>query len=149
MKILIVKFGALGDVVRTSYILKGLRDKYENANIIWFTSDLAYDLLRFNPLIDDIVTPNFKYNLIKIKEIDLMISFDDELKILELVKNLNIKKIIGSYLINNLKIQYTESSKLWFDMGLLSKYGKEVADQKKKDNLLEHNQIMEQILKIN
>lgn len=38
MKILIVKIGAIGDVLRTTSILKGLKGKYKGAEIDWLTS---------------------------------------------------------------------------------------------------------------
>ena len=56
MKILIVKYGALGDVVRTSYILRGIVEKYSNVSITWLTSKVAKDLLRFNHNIDNILS---------------------------------------------------------------------------------------------
>ena len=53
--ILIVKHGALGDVVRTSYFANSL--KYEKkVKIYWLTSPHCLDLLNCNPNIDYIVT---------------------------------------------------------------------------------------------
>ena len=36
-RILIIKLGAAGDVIRTTPLLKALREKYENAYIVWLT----------------------------------------------------------------------------------------------------------------
>ena len=57
MNILIVKFGALGDVIRTSYILPGLYKKYDKPNIVWLTSPTSFDFIQFNPYITEVVTP--------------------------------------------------------------------------------------------
>ena len=147
MNILIVKFGALGDVVRTAYILKGLLEKYREAKIDWLTSSPSADLLRFNPFISTVVTPNCGFDTIRAKRYDLCISLDDEKEILEMIEDLDIKKIVGAYLDGN-QPTYSPDSALWFDMGLLSKYGKAEADRLKKENRLEHNEIMERILGI-
>lgn len=147
MDILIVKFGALGDVVRTSYILPGLHEKYKESKIDWITSDSSFELLRFNPYIDNLVTPSFKMDTILNKKYDLVLSLDDEKYILEIVNKVKYKHIFGAFLKDN-KTLYTEDSSLWFDMGLLSKYGKKRADELKKQNRLTHREIFEKMLNI-
>ena len=57
MKVLIVKHGALGDVVRTSYFVGPLREKYgAELKLFWITSIGAKPLIARNPYIDHIVT---------------------------------------------------------------------------------------------
>ena len=51
-KILVVKNGGLGDVVRTSYFAKPLKNKGSNIGLYWLTSPEAVDILQFNPYID-------------------------------------------------------------------------------------------------
>ncbi len=144
--ILIVKFGALGDVVRTSFTLEGLREKYGNLKIYWLTSNASFDLLRFNPYIEHLITPYVNLELLCKHNFDLVISLDDEIEILRLLKNVKYKDIIGAYLDGNDNAIYEHSSSLWFDMGLLSKFGKEKADYFKKENQMTHREIMEKIL---
>lgn len=146
--ILIVKHGALGDVIRTSYAVPMLYEKYNPARILWFTSEEAFDLLRFNPFISHIITLKYKYHMLSEIEFDLVLSFDDEIETLKSLSSISYKKIIGAYLENG-KQTYTSSSALWFDMGLISKYGKSIADSFKKKNSLEHNEIFSRILDIN
>ncbi len=56
MHILIIKRGALGDVVGTAYFARALKEKQGNGiRISWITSTDALPLLRFNPYIYDIV----------------------------------------------------------------------------------------------
>ena len=61
--LLIVKHGALGDVVRTAYFAKPLARKTINTEndtrIFWLTSQSALPLLRFNPYIDIIATKHY------------------------------------------------------------------------------------------
>ena len=57
MNILIIKIGALGDVVRTSFIAQALKEKYNSNNpkIFWITSDKAKPLFINNPYIYRII----------------------------------------------------------------------------------------------
>ena len=47
-KILIIKLGALGDVIRTTSILKGLKEKYPNCKIDWVTYKYCFELLQIH-----------------------------------------------------------------------------------------------------
>jgi len=147
MKILILKFHALGDVLRTSYILPGLYEKYDDPVIDWVTSPSAYDLLRYNPYIRNIASPQNGLDFLKHNHYDFVFSFDDEIEVLKLLDDVSYVKLIGAYMINGVRT-YDPSSSEWFDMGLLSRYGKEVADKKKKANQREHNQIFSDMLAI-
>lgn len=51
-RILILKLAAIGDVLRTTPILSGLKRKYPESHITWVSSEEALPLLRNNPLID-------------------------------------------------------------------------------------------------
>ncbi|MGA3281566.1 MAG: glycosyltransferase family 9 protein [Smithella sp.] len=145
--ILIVKFGALGDVVRTAYILPGLLEKYQDAKIYWLTSNVSANLLRYNPFIHEIVTPGFNFESLLSKEFDLTLSFDDEIQTLELLKNIRTNKIIGAFLDGG-KPAYDGQSAPWFDMGLISRFGKNRADELKKLNTYQHNDIFASLLGI-
>lgn len=149
-KVLILKVGALGDVVRTTYFLPGIRKKYnEEVNIFWITSKNAYDLLKNNKYIDKILFIESKEEMEKIKKItfDWIISLEDEEELYDCISEILYKKISGVYRKDN-TLKYTEDLKQWFDMGLLSKYGKEKADQLKKINKFSHAEIFSKGLDI-
>src|SRR5579863_6894607 len=55
-KILIVKLDAIGDVLRTTCLLKPLKAKYPKAEITWLTRAASAGVLQHNPLIDRILT---------------------------------------------------------------------------------------------
>lgn len=55
-KILIVKLGAVGDVLRTTSILPKIKEAHPTAEITWLTKANAWDLLRCNPLVDRVLT---------------------------------------------------------------------------------------------
>jgi len=55
MKILIIKFGAMGDVLRTTGILRPLKRKYGDCEIWWLTVRKSKTVLKNNPYIDRII----------------------------------------------------------------------------------------------
>jgi heptosyltransferase-2 len=146
MHFLIIKFGALGDVVRTSYFAKALKEKYgDSLRISWLTSNESYSLIRFNPFIDDLWTDFCQASYFKF---DHIFSLDDELEILNNLNLLKTKKITGAYLDSYGKPSYTEDSSSWFDMGLLSIFGKQKADYLKKINTYGHMEIFAKIFNV-
>lgn len=144
MKILIIKNGALGDVVRTSYILSALYEKYDKPEIFWKTQKSAVDLINGNIIPINIFTDYADFLFI---DFDLIISLDDEIEELTAIKNLRHKSLFGAYLDSTSNLPcYTEDSSLWYDMGLLSRFGKEKADRLKKLNSLDHSKIFQNML---
>ena len=135
----------MGDIVRTSYILPGLKDKYREASIHWVVKYPGNEILINNQFIDAIIEIESAHMLDNFY--DLVISLDDEFKSASLTKEINYSRIIGTYL-KEKKVVYTEDSSLWFDMGLISRFGKSRADKLKKNNTLSHNKIFEKILQI-
>jgi heptosyltransferase-2 len=151
MKVLVIKLGALGDVVRMSYILKPLHVKYgPDLEITWITLQSAFDLLRFDPYVDCLLVherlkePSVRASLKKM-HFDLVISWDDEVEALAVLSEISYDRLIGAYLSGSQPI-YSPDSSLWFDMGLISKHGKTVADDLKKKNTRTHTQILETVL---
>ena len=54
-KILIIKLGSAGDVLRTTSILSGLKEKYPDSAITWLVNEDGSELLKGNPNIDKII----------------------------------------------------------------------------------------------
>jgi ADP-heptose:LPS heptosyltransferase len=50
-KILLIKIGAMGDVLRTTFLLKGLRKKYNRPHITWVVAPHSADILAKNPYV--------------------------------------------------------------------------------------------------
>lgn len=147
--ILILKVGALGDVVRTTYLLPSIIKKYGNAKIYWITSKIAFDLLKYNKYINSLIVidDNVKMKEIENIQFDLILSLEDEEEIFSKIEKIKYKKISGVFRKNKI-LTYTEDLKEWFDMGLISKYGKEKADFFKKENQKSHAEIFAEGLKI-
>jgi len=148
--LLIIKYGALGDVLRTTYILPGLVKKYKGrARIYWLSSRGATDILRFNPYIYKAVPVTGKTAPSCLRKIrfNYVISLDDEKSLAGLTNFITYDELTGSY-VSGGKTLYTKDSVPWFDMGLLSVHGKKKADMLKKRNKKPHNEILGRMLGI-
>ena len=138
-----IKLGAIGDVIRTTSILPGLKGKYKDCMIDWITKKESFDVLKNNPLISNIFLIENKE--FKDKKYDLIISLDDDEEACKLASDISSGKIIGAYLKDGKRI-YTEDSSLWFDIGLISKFGKEKADELKAKNEKTYPEILYKVL---
>src|SRR6187455_2222543 len=54
-RILIVKLDAMGDVLRSTCVLPGLRERHAAASIDWITRPESVPLFRENPLVDRVI----------------------------------------------------------------------------------------------
>lgn len=128
MKILVIKLGASGDVIRTTTLLHLF-----NEGVDWITSDANAILLYGLPKVNKIITES-ELNETKFDEYDLIINLEDSLEAANILQLLKYKDLFGSYLDKSGKIVCTESSKEWFDLSLISKYGINKANQLKFEN---------------
>ncbi|MFA5173811.1 MAG: glycosyltransferase family 9 protein [Candidatus Pacearchaeota archaeon] len=77
-KILIIKLGAMGDVIRTTCILPAIKKKYgEDVLIYWVTHPESFDSLKDNPLVDKTLTYNSE-NILRLQQekFDILFSLD-------------------------------------------------------------------------
>ncbi len=104
-EILIVKLGAMGDVLRTTFILEGLKEKYKNSSISWLADKKNADVLNGNKYISEIIVNDNKVfeKLVSVKY-DIVINLDLSPESLSFTKAAFSKKIIGYYLDKNRKI---------------------------------------------
>jgi len=146
MNILIIKTGALGDVVRTSFIAQALKEKYqkENPRIVWITDEKARYLFINNPYIAEVISKKNKSQL-KHKHWDLVINLEEDEDNCKFVSFLKAKKIVGFVFRNN-NIIPTPTTREWFDMSALGK--KPENDFLKKKNKKTHRQIISEIVGI-
>ena len=145
MQILIIKLGAIGDVIRTTSIISGLKSKYKDAKIDWVTKKESFDVLRNNNFISKLylIGPDLKE--LKNKNYDLIVSLDDDEEACRLASSIKSEKITGAFLDDGKKV-YTKDTSQWFDMGLISKLGKQKADELKAKNKKTYQEIMYTIL---
>ena len=95
-KILIIKLAAIGDVLRTTTLLHGIKKKYPQSHITWITDKNSLPVLLKNPLIDKILKFDTESILrLEIEEFDILISLDKEIRGTSLAKKVSAKKKFG------------------------------------------------------
>ncbi len=138
MKILIVKLGAIGDVLRTTPILRVLKGEK-----FWLTSKKSYGILKRNPYLKEIFVKEKDKKVLKEFEFDWVINLDEEEDIAKFISKLNYKKISGVYYdFKEQKLKYTPETSCWFDMSLISKFGKKKADELKWKNRKSYQELI-------
>ena len=125
MSILIIKVGAAGDVVRTTPLLRRL-----DGPISWITSAKNLELLEG---IDQGVRCVSWENRGKVLDstYDLVINLEDDPETSLFLKRLKFKQLFGAYLDGKGQLVYTADSRGWFDLSLISSYGRTEADRLK------------------
>src|SRR3989338_9480085 len=135
MHVLIIKLGALGDVLRTTFVAKGIKEKYTKSTITWLTKENAEEILTNNPFVDTIVVWEQR-DLLYGKHFDWVLSLDDEEEVCTFAFAMDTERLQGAYLQNTKRV-YTADVEAWFGMGLLRSEehgGKAEADRLKAAN---------------
>lgn len=118
--ILIIKLAALGDVLRTTCLLRPLKHRYADARITWLTQDNAVDLLKNNPKIDRLLTSdeNTRRRLAA-QHYDLIVNLEEDQDSCRLTSRAESVKKVGGLLDSQGRPCYTADAEPWFGMGLL------------------------------
>jgi ADP-heptose:LPS heptosyltransferase len=125
MQTLIVKLNATGDVVRTTPLL----DRLEG-DVTWVTA--AKNVLLLDGLGPSLRCFSWEQrNAALDRRYDLVISLEDELKTAAFVQSAQGDRIFGAQLNGRGEVGYTEDSRRWFDLSLISVYGRQRADELK------------------
>jgi hypothetical protein len=128
VNVLIVKLGATGDVVRTTPLLRRL-----SGQITWLTE-------RKNEVLLEGLTGNLRCfswedrEKVLDRHYGLVINLEDTLGVAELLKSVEYGEIFGAYVDSDGSLRYTENSQRWFDLSLISAFGKLRADKLKFQN---------------
>lgn len=128
MKTLIIKLGATGDVVRTTTLLHELEGE-----VHWLTSDLNTIMLAKAPKVERIIAWS-KRKILKGDSFDLVINLEDSMEAAILQRTIQFKMLFGAYMDENDQMVYTDSSREWFDLSLISRFGIQEADRLKLKN---------------
>jgi heptosyltransferase II len=128
MNVLIVKLGATGDVVRTTTLLNKFRD-----HVSWLTEAKNIPLLQ-----------NLRENLrclaweerdlTRDRTYDLVINLEDTMEVGLFLQAVHYEQLFGAFIDSENQLKYTEDSRGWFDLSLISAYGREAADGLKLQN---------------
>src|SRR3972149_6486154 len=95
-RILIIKLGATGDVLRTTPILKPLKEKYKPSHITWVVDEGPAEILKGNLLIDRLLVLNTETALrLSVEQFDIIISFDKAYGAVALAESVKGKEKYG------------------------------------------------------
>ena len=146
MNILIIKVGALGDVLRTNFIAQALKEKYmeQTPKIFWVTDLNAKPFFINNPYVYSLISNNNKERLKNIK-FDLVINLEEDEESCKFASYFKHAKIIGFYYKDGMVVA-TPTAQEWFNMSALGKKPKN--DILKKRNKKTHRQIVSEIIGI-
>ncbi|MCS7001024.1 MAG: hypothetical protein NZ481_09150 [Candidatus Kapabacteria bacterium] len=134
--ILVIKTGALGDVVRTTPLIHVYGDR-----IVWLTSAAAKPLLPADR-IGDILLPDEVERLAE-SRFELVISLEEDAELLQKLSTVRTEQWIGVYFDDTTqRLRYTLDSSAWFDMSLVSQYGRYAADQRKLANRRSYQELL-------
>lgn len=91
-RILLIKLDALGDVVRSTALVEGLKKKYKNSQVTWLVAPGGEYFLKDNPFIDRII----KYNpetarQLQVEKFDILINLDKDPKATSMTMLFNSK----------------------------------------------------------
>ncbi len=128
MNVLIIKLNATGDVVRTTPLLRCL-----TGDVTWITARNNLALLKGLPSSLRPFTWEDRQSALD-RTYDLVISLEDEASVGAFLQQVDYKQIFGAYLDESEKMTYTSDAREWFDLSLISRFGKLEADQRKLRN---------------
>jgi ADP-heptose:LPS heptosyltransferase len=125
---LIVKLNATGDVVRTTALLRSLEGP-----ITWITARGNLPLLQ--GIRDDLrVIAWDDREQATDTRYDLAINLEDEVETALFVQRVEPARVFGAVAAGNDSVAYTDDARDWFDMSLISRYGRLRADELKFTN---------------
>lgn len=142
-KILIIKLDAMGDVLRTTCILQGLKEKYPNSQIHWITKSESKPLLENNPFIDSVLSYDESILFVLLtEEYNLVINPDASPTGARLAMISKCEKKLGfGFNPKGYVYAFNSEAEYWFAMGL--------NDVIKKSNNMTYQQIVLSICQLN
>lgn len=127
MNTLIVKLNATGDVVRTTTVLRRLQGE-----VTWITARTNLELLDTSNGLRRFAWEDRE--LARDRRYDLLINLEDELETSAYAGTVDHSQLFGAYLTADGNLAYTDDARRWFDMSLISVYGRAQADRLKLQN---------------
>ncbi len=142
-RILIIKLDAVGDVLRTTAILPGLKEKYPSAEVSWVTLSASREIFIANPyvhrvlLYDDPAT----VAMLASEAFTLLINLDASVKSAALASYCRASEKLGYGLDEQGKVFcFNPEAEIWFEMGAF--------DDLKKKNTRTYQELMLHICRL-
>ena len=136
MNRLIIKLGAAGDVVRTTTLLH-----QPAGETTWLTSPENRALLDGIESVSELLDWDQREAL-RGRRFDHVINLEDSQEAAELLESLQVGRLSGAFLRPDRRLDYTDDLAEWFDMSLISRFGREQADRLKLQNRRSYQEIL-------
>ena len=128
MNVLILKLGAAGDVVRTTTLLRRI-----DGAVTWITA--ARNAVLLTGIDRELRCFSWEERLLAVdRSYDLVINLEDDLEVSSYLRDVKYRRVFGAFLNGRNDVEYTDDSRRWFDLSLISVHGREAADQLKLRN---------------
>jgi len=139
MNVLIIKLGATGDVVRTTPLLQCF-----NGEVTWITAS------KNKPLLDGLSGARCKLttinwndrSILNGRSFDLIINLEDDVETARVLESVQAERLFGAFGRGDQTMSYSAGSKQWFDLSLISVYGREKADELKFQNRRSYQELI-------
>lgn len=128
MRVLVLKLNATGDVVRTTALLHRL-----GSDVTWITAERNLGLLAGGQPATHCLGWMERERVLG-ATYDLLINLEDDIEVAVFSKRVRCQELFGAYTVDGRTMQYTDSARAWFDMSLISRYGRVRADELKYQN---------------
>lgn len=136
MQVLIIKLGATGDVVRTTSLLRSLAGE-----VTWLTEAKNAVLLQNRAGWLRCFEWAERGGCLD-RLYDLVINLEDSTEVAGFLREVNAAKRWGAQLGSSGTVTYTEDSRAWFDLSIVSRFGRERADELKLSNRSTYQQLI-------
>lgn len=125
-RILIIKLGAAGDVIRTTPILFPLKKQYPNSKIYWLTYSPELIPVNTKPNVDEVLKYNTQtVSFLESVEFDLVINLDKDIEAISLTDKINAKEKKGFTIKNGNCFPADKYSEQKFLTGIFDQISKE------------------------
>jgi len=141
-KILIIKMGAMGDVLRTTCILPGLKEKYPDSHVTWVVEKGSGELLANIPAVDRVMEySSHCYPVLMTEEFDLLLGLDSSPVSGGISQQVKSREKRGFGLSKDGKVYpFNRGAERWFAMG--------VSDNLKRANTRTYQEIVCRIARV-
>jgi heptosyltransferase-2 len=121
VSVLIIKLNAIGDVVRTTALLRVL-----HGDRSWITAEANLELIKAAASVRCFAWGERERALDA--HYDLVINLEDDPPAAQFARQVEHTRLFGAYLHESGSVAYSEDSRQWFDLSLVSVYGRQRAD---------------------
>lgn len=133
---LIIKLNATGDVVRTTPLLSQF-----TGEVTWITASRNLPLLRGTSALFRCL-PWEERSFALDREYDLVINLEDEEEVARFASSVVSDRLFGAFASDAGSVAYTPDSAPWFDLSLISRFGRERADALKYHNRRSYQELL-------